>query len=457
MKKLVDFFNDSRPKNSFLNKIIILGPYPSNNFIKEIISVYSPKNIVLIVDNSATQSATDIKKSIPQNIKFTLRYVTSQNSGGLVHSKIYLLKWETRNNKFKRVLFLGSANASINGFFVNSEALQSIPISSLEKKSKKRLKEYLSSLCNGNDVNSEILKLNSESNIWLPTILTADENNIGFDGWVRKGILCHKFDKESTFGKLNIHLKKPLPKTVHESAFAKHGFAKKTKKEILSRNYVKISSKRSSPRWKGLYFTETWFGHWASYECYQDAHNDKIMDNKGNVVNFVLTDNKVREEAIEEILNAKHQKTSKWKNECISELSKVYKNLINKNKEPKLYFKLKNDKIDESFYTAKMDEKIKRDQKKAKINSFKERYISGYDFHKLPSLGEADKEFMIGLCDSLLNSGFGTRVVNKLSKSLINCLGDKFYQANDGEELYEVIQKQWDEISEEVMCYHELT
>lgn len=457
MKKLVDFFKSSRPKNSSLNEIIILGPYPSNNFIKEIISVYKPKSIVLIVDNSAIQSATDIKKSIPKNIKFILRYVTSQNGGGLVHAKIYLLKWEKRNNKFKSVLFLGSANASINGFFVNSEALQSIPILSLEKNSKKRLKKYLSSLCDGKNVNSDILKLNSGSNIWLPTILTADENNIGFDGWVRKGILCHKFDKESTFGKLNIHLKKPLPKTVHESAFAKHGFAKKTKKEILSRNYVKISNKGSSYRWKGLYFTETWFGHWASYECYRDAHNDEIIDNKGKVVNFVLTDRKVREEVIEEILNANLQKTTEWKNECIFELSKVYKNLIKKNKKPKLYFELKNDEIDKSFYTGKMDEKIKRDQRKAQINSFKERYISGYDFHKLPSLGEADREFMIGLCDSLLNSGHGTRVVNKLSKSLINCLGDKFYQANDGEELYKIIQKQWDEIGEKVMCYHELT
>ena len=72
-------------------------------------------------------------------------------------------------------------------------------------------------------------------------------------------------------------------------------------------------------------------------------------------------------------------------------------------------------------------------------------------------LPPTEKALMIGLCDSLLNSGFGTRVVSKLSKSLINCLGDKFFQANDGEELYEVIQQQWDEISEEVMCYHELT
>lgn len=457
MKKLIDFFNDSKPKNSVLNKIIILGPYPSNNFIKKIISIYNPKNIVLIVDNSATQSVIDIKNSISQNIKITVRYVTSQNSGGLVHSKIYLLKWKKRNNKFKNILFLGSANASINGFFVNSETLQSIPISSLEESSKKRLKKYLSSLCNGENVNSEILRLNSESNIWLPTILTADENNIGFDGWVRKGILCHKFDKESTFGKLNIHLKKPLPKTVHESAFAEHGFPKKTKKEILSRNYVKINSDGSSSIWKGLYFTETWFGHWASYECYRDALNDNIFDTNNNIVKFILTDSKVREDAIEEILNAKSKKITKWKNECIAELSKVYKDLIIKKKKPKLYFELKNNKIDKSSYFTKMHKKIKRDQSKAKINSFKERYISGYEFHKLPSLGEADKEFMIGLCDSLLNSGYGTRVVNKLSKSLINCLGNKFYQANDGEELYEVIQEQWDEIGEEVMNYHKLT
>ena len=356
MDNLIDFLQESRPSHSILSSITVIGPYPSKNFIKRILEKFNPNKINLIIDYSAKNAIDDIKSAVDNKI-LNIKFVRSECVGGLVHSKVYLLKWEIKKTKkYKRVLFVGSANASNNGFLKNAETLQSIPVSSIDENHRKKLRDYFKSLDGGNGSKQLILRLLSGSKLWLPGIIQANDNVADFSGWIRNGIICHKFDPDGTFGKLNIHLKSPLPKTVHEATLSKRGFSRKTKKEILSRRYIEIGNDNAKATWKGKYFTETWLGHWASYECYKDSRNGKLTSKDGEIIRFLSSDSEFREVAINKILNANTQLTNTWENECLLELNNAYQELVKRKKTPSLYFEMK--KFNLSLVNAKKAYKL---------------------------------------------------------------------------------------------------
>ena len=454
MKYLFDFLKYSQPVNHIMQEIVILSPYPSCSFINDIKNIYKPKKISLIVDLASKHL---VKEIINDHKEIKISYVSTKNGKGQVHSKLYLVKWKKKGFKSsKHVLFLGSANASKNGFYTNSETLLAIPFSKVKKIEHIKIIKYFSNLKNNKDNSKKIINFDKLGILWLPkTVSAKNEDLLDFSGWIKQGVLCHKYDSENTFGKLTITLKNPLPKTPQESKFSDRGFFKKIKKKKLSRNYINLSSTKSTSPWKATYFTETWYGHWASYECFDDASNNKILNSRNTPIKFSSSDSKERRLALTEIINSRKYQREKWKKECFSKLVDVYEDLQSTEADASKYLKTKYQDLDEEYYLLKLEDKLKRDKQKTKVKSFCERFITGYQFYQVPPFDNTDNEFIIGFCDSILSAGLKSRVVNKLAFTLKELLGEKFVAAEDGEELYKLIEDEWDNIKKKVMAYHE--
>ena len=74
--------------------------------------------------------------------------------------------------------------------------------------------------------------------LWLRWIELVPESTPTLDSWIRSGRLCHRYEPDTSFGKLTVKLPKPLEKTNDEPICEDHDFARKTRREVLQRSYA---------------------------------------------------------------------------------------------------------------------------------------------------------------------------------------------------------------------------
>lgn len=458
---LKKFFQSVKPSNVdfVLDEIVVVGPYPTSDFFRMTIRTFKPKKIWLIVDDGWTPQQIQAIVKTTSKCQTIIHRSSPLEKNGLVHAKLYLFKWRKKVSKTVRYKLLwGSANASLPAFEIHAEVMSQISLNILSDSVYNKLIAYFGSLKEGNSVlKNQDIKLSKGISLFLPSIKIVSKSEQTFFSWIRSGKLCHRYDRDYTFGKLSVTLLKPLPKTTHELVLATHDFVRETKKDVLQIKYGDFLTAASSkkPRWRGQYFVETWFGHWTSAECFQAQKNDILRAKDGSIIIFEAKGREDRALAVDKIAKADIAEKRLWNKEFLAALKKVFKALKGKNLDPKKYLFTHNGDLNIKYYRKIANKKLKSDHQKAKIPSFKDRLSLGYEFPAVPTLGVAFEDFAIDLCESILKLIRSTKVVNKLARAVKEILTkEELDDVYDGEELYELLNKKWTIIGNEVRQFY---
>ena len=422
------------PKGATIKQLIIVGPYPSYEYISKLIGKngISKENLFLIVDD-----AWDIDAFKSNGYK--IRQVCAEETGGLVHTKMYYVHYKMNGeNGVRKMLVTGSANASQNGMQKNAELL-----SFYRKKlfcnnkvvcnGKKidLLDQYFEKLKNGKTTKSLLLKMADVTDgtmLYLPAIRHY-ENNEDFYSWIRSGMLCYKYDQDGNFGHYEIDLKEPLPTGLNFSNTIFRGLNKKELKKIRIPYLDNISWSNKGNIQIKSYGIETCYGYWISKKCYEEC-SDSIFTKK-------------LKRTLEEYVSDKQKNI----HQLAANIVEGIRDFKKKNKSKKDDLDVCFSRINLKFIKEGLKSKIDRDLKKARDKVFAARYESGFAVNKMPRLD--DDEF-----DEFINSFFefckmkgSYRCKNKFSKRLKQLVVDldENYDDMSDDELKQWVISNWRE------------
>lgn len=434
-----------------LDRLTVVGPYPSLGFFKEVRSRFAPRSIYLVVDESWRESEIEDIRALFSKGTVKVRYASCAS---LVHAKLYLSQW-LHQGRDRRVnaLAWGSANASHAAFFRrNAETLSVVSLAKVEggaaaEEYFRQLRQKRGSVPGGDLMLGPV-------RLTLPAFSFRSERGlVSFDAWIQSGFLCHKFEPDQNFGKLSVHLKQPLPKSALELAAERFQLKATTEKKVLQSPYVRNvgKSQGGAPKWRSTYFVETLLGHWTSERCYEDHIRESIPRNAR------------RERALVEIRQAGRDEQEHWIDEWIDQLED-FKTYLRKVKlRPGDYFKMKSPKdIDQKLYRSRAQRQLSQQKMQAESEAFASRYCSGFDFNSVPSLrGQAEfhDAFFESFCESALNALRKGKTCNRFSQTLRDVLATKPIELLDftGKQLLAYLRDEsnWQEVGERLTIFHQ--
>lgn len=187
-----------KPPGGALERLLVIGPYPSKAFFDSMRSRFKPKRTLLVVDDGAAEV---------DELATMVRYAAATTPTGMVHAKIYVADWRASSGRRTRRLLWGSANASIAGFRDHAEVLASVALPA-------GLADYFEVFERPAGVAmGRVVELQNGGQLVLPSIsFKSTPEPDTFDGWLQRGVLCHKYDPDQTFGRFAVKLLNPLPR-----------------------------------------------------------------------------------------------------------------------------------------------------------------------------------------------------------------------------------------------------
>jgi hypothetical protein len=456
--KISELLDNIWPGDTFrLQEVTIIGPYPTAKFFGELLDYRKPKIVRLFADDGVPEeSFKSIKETFLKHrgCKLLLRRVSAFNKYGLVHAKLYLFEWKNKmGTQAKRCLVLGSANASTQGFGLHAETYISIRVSTGKEFSD--IRSYFNRLIEHDIftksyvVEGSYLELPDIGNVWLPDIRVAEKSEYGssFDSWLRRGLLCHKYERDPLFGKLILSLKQPLPTNLTVKAFLGAGFGRESISKRLSWPYMSASSSiedsEESPKWRGRYFIETQYGHWVSEDCYRDNHKD-----------FIGKGHEERQRLIDSIVD-KDAPHTKWVKKFIEKIQKASDRLDDEDIAPNEYIYNRGADIDRVKYSNAARKKIKADRSLAKDKTFEDRFVSGFSFPPVPQFGEEFEEFALSFCDSVLVKISRATVQNLFCQAVRRVLDVLGKKPNSAKELLFILRDNWHAHQDSIVKYYD--
>ena len=357
----MDFLDFILPSKK-ITKLVIVGPYPSYEYISDLVRKFKIKEeyLFLVVDDAWNVF------SLETDFKFKISHVCTDSNNGIVHAKMYYLEFEQSDNIKKNCnqLIVGSANASYNGMKYNAENFSSYKFDELDDCCKK-IKTYFDRLSNGQSVNARHILLNSGKNeIFLPKINTSC-NRQSFSSWLRSGKLFYKYLSDSNFGVISINLKQALPTAVDwgDSIFEKNDETNRSelKYRYLNKNgLVKVKREKKNLE-LAKYAVETNRGRWISKECYNEI-KDEFKSTGKNMKQILCELN------CEEIANI-----------IIADIDRIL-SLNKKRNIQRCFVGVKNRVLDI------VKKSVENDKIKCENETFCSRYSTGYEIMQVPNL-----------------------------------------------------------------------
>jgi hypothetical protein len=461
--KLDDYLDELLSDKYEVDEALVLGPYLTKGFFEKLIACSTSRKkmiprarLTLLADDGWDQSQLDEIQRLytdqPRGTKqpdVVVHRVAAQSSSGLVHAKILFLTLKNKTDTYtKRVLLIGSANASEQGFGVHAETFIHVDIADICAEERRGLLTYLNALKNAESVNSMWFTLGRASWVSVPAVVVVKSTSLsGFDSWLRRGRMCHKYQADPAFGRLLLRLKKPLPPREFETSLNREGFGSETDSQVFSRRYVgKVESNfETKTLWREQYFVETYYGHWTGTECFNELEKTFFGSRAGERAKVIVV---LREDAAET--------RSFWLDEYehairrfVTEASGLEDGSLTG------YFDEIHGEVDYFRYRNRANEKISGDVGLARDKGFAERYTAGYSFPRVPQLGDDFEEFALDWCRSVLNKMQRRRVSNKLVLAIRSELFDgKFEIPESSEELLAWLRDNWPQTSRKISGYH---
>lgn len=441
-----EFWGQPGTAGAFVERLFVVGPYPSMAFLKALDGALHPRQLILVVDSG--WRATEVEKICKHfRSRVTVRYASCT---GLVHAKLYFVEWRNaESTRTSRHLLWGSANASRAAFDSNrnAEALSCMPVARTGEG--QALSSYFEQMLEkqGECAPTDLV-LSSGLRILLPGfVFQSDAIPLSFEAWVQSGVLCHQYLRDQTFGKIAVRLKKPLPPGELERFFGRLDFLRETEATSVRRSYLpqaRTLQRGGSPRWRSSYFVETWLGHWTSFECYDASKHLFKAPNAAR-----------RREILNRISDSDLQQQEEWISGHLDALQKVADRLDQNDHRPADYLdcvKRPRRRINREHYTTLARKQIEKDLSKAKLPAFRERFETGYEFPPLPSFRGADsfdkgsfKSFTISLCESILAERSKGKTSNRLTHAVESAIKQFIEEdiEDDAELLLDTLTENW--------------
>lgn len=478
---LEDFFSYTLKDKFYVDQAVIVGPYPTRGFFKKLqdlskndLSGANFTKLTILADDGWAQSQLDDIEEMYEvqpgkRTKLEVLRVSAPHQSGLVHAKIYLFHLKNNAGTYsKRVLLIGSANASSQGWGMHAETFVCIDIADIKDvDERKAVVGYFDNLVGHVDVEYVDFYLQRNSWIRLPSIKASIHINkaSSFDNWLRRGRLCHKYQVDQTFGRLTLHLMLPLPKSLLESSINRY-FGAVQDSQGFSRNYVEMDGddadsefEQNRNPWRKKYFVETYYGYWTSGECF-----DEMMSE------FVSSRATERKQILETIMNADGQAHAKWLNEYTSALENVASTIleqgkIDKNISLEKFLRVENGEVALQYYRLAAEKKLQYDQRRARDRGFADRFISGYTFPTVPQVGDCFEAFALDFCQTLITKLQARKRSNLLAMAVREAIGDSeihslLYCVDESEEdtapirLLEYLRNNWSEIGSAISIFY---
>lgn len=418
-------FLDFLPDDATITRLVIVGPYPSYEYISKLIKDegINKDNLFLVVDDAWDVDEFD-------DGGYNVQRVCAKKESGLVHAKMYYVHYRVKDSTgVRKMLVTGSANASKNGMKNNAEVLSFYRTSLFSPEEKKELEKYFKKLIDGKSVTSLLLKRASSTDgtmLYLPAICHYEDNE-NFYSWIRSGLLCYKYDRDGNFGHYEIELKKSLPIGIN---FKNTAFINGKSKELKKLRFPYLDNvtwSRDGRNQIKKYGVETNYGYWISKKCYEDCEKN-IFSKKlsKDLSDFV----KEKEDDIDTVIAAIMDEISKFRNQ-------------NKNVRLDECFK----GVNERSIRERLSRKITLDLQKAKNKAFATRYERGFAVNKMPQLDDEEFDEFIGSFFEFCKMKGSYRCQNKFSKrlkKLVVDLGEKYDDMTD-DELKRWVVSKWRE------------
>lgn len=281
-----------------VESMVIVGPYPSKHFFVGPGSLSGCRRaqsvqVTLVADDGwPLQKIKDIEKAFCKpGKKRGLNVVRASDSSNLVHVKAYYIVWKRiGSNTRKRTLLLGSANASRQGFGGHCESFISLDLAAIKDPTDRRcVRDYFEDIQKyAAGASWEPLQvgpiwfwIGKGTSAWasMPAMTVKGLGNepsaSTFTGWLRRGVLCHKFQPDSNFGKIKVTLRRPLPQGELQPLLEDSGFTTEGDQNSIVTPYLALATESGKtvaskgaesrpPAWLRALFIETRLGFWTS-------------------------------------------------------------------------------------------------------------------------------------------------------------------------------------------------
>lgn len=417
------FLTKDRPQNVVCSKVIVVGPYPTEEFVKAVKRDLKPEIIYVNVDESWKPTEIDSIKEI-ESVK--LIPVRTENGIGIVHAKMYYVEYKNDKGLYTR-LFFGSVNASQNSISNNSEFWASFRLSKFDEENRKIIKDYFKNLINENvkkiSPQNVVLKDKNDAVISIlafPEIVKADEIK-SFYNWIRSGTFLIKYEPDSSFGYLPIKLIKEkmpednLKKSLKDTKLEGNGYGEELRYPYASEK----KEKHPQEQWK-LYTVDTCNGLWFSYECSEEKKYPPESISRSEKINFIA--------------NLKDNDVKKIIDDCIH----FIRNL-----------RIKYDWINVPD-RKKLKKKINADIQLAKNKEFKKRFITGYASINITTNSSDQLEKIANdIIESCAIKNSRQKPRNKMA-----CIFKEHFVGWSSNKIHEELLKNWDAYKDELINYY---
>lgn len=366
---------------------LVIAPYFDPMFARRLVEKLSPERIRFIVDEGANPK--DVEKLMEACGGPRVTKIALGTAPGIFHMKVFYFVFEKAVGKKqqKRRLIFGSANATEAAFCGNFNA-ELIADVDLFKDSDSKLLAYLDKLVDAVEAEDwvpitaeKVLGLKKPPTLYLPSfeILPVDTPP-GFDLWLQSGLLAAKYRNDQQFLHVLIPLKKALPKDQVEKVFAEKGLITLGARDLVRYSYLKQPIIADSeydhiPKWKARYCVWTYFGDWISDDCY--GEHRRTLHAKSS------PDRKAKVKELLKYTEDEEGKTER-RQAFLDTLGESWRGLMEKGLKPFDFLDGNTNGINAEAFSRRFDKKIEADLCLAQNKDFRNRYVKGYEFPKLP-------------------------------------------------------------------------
>lgn len=367
---------------------LVVSPYVEAEFFLRLARDLRPKRIHVVIDDGCRREDREaVIKALAEGGHKRQPLLRLGSARGLVHMKLFYVRWTTPGGRAAYSLVFGSANATRQGFSGVDNA-ELVAGCTLTAKSHADVIGWCDRVIAATRT-AEIIKVAAAHSATLAKgmRLRLPEITIGrevaavsnFDLWIQRGSLLSTYRPDPSFLRVAIPLAKPLSRGEQASLAVTAGFEVPQTKSVRHR-YIDDGSRlgefgeeveiHDTGNWRRRLFTWTHLGEWCSDECYV-AHRSR----------FRRRNHERRQAALGQLRALADSSTRAFaRDSFLVKMDRLW-SVFGENAPDILRGK---GEVDHRHYGKIFDGRVERDLELIEDEEFERRYVDGFEFVPVP-------------------------------------------------------------------------
>lgn len=368
--------------------LLIISPYVEASFFQRVARNLRPKTIHAVIDDGCRREDLEtVTSALREGGHKRAPLVRLGSARGLVHLKLFYIRWRTDGGRKAASLVFGSANATRQGFDGNANA-ELLAACDLTASAHGAVIRWCESVIDATKADLPVSVPGERDGalakglmLRLPAVTVG--RNVSqvsnFDLWIQRGYLLSEYKADPSFLFVPIPLVKPLPGGEQSRAAASAGFDVRPTRSIRHR-YIDDGSSAGGDdatatqmeqgNWRRKLFTQTQLGEWCSRECQQARRSE-----------FVRKGHERRTEALKRLQElASNDLRKAARRTFLNKVAELW-TLLGDQAPDHLRG---SDKLDRAHYRDTFNKKIARDLELAADPEFRRRYVTGFELVEVP-------------------------------------------------------------------------